>query len=88
MLASVLRVTGDRREDWTIANASSGERYTAGIKQNKEGDRVGFANMMYTRVFYPDGAGDTEMTQGSLNAVLSLEREVIDNATEIAIARS
>lgn len=88
MLASVLRVTGDKEEDWNISKESSKERYTTGIKQMKEGEKIGFAKMMYTRVFYPDGSGNTEAKKNQLNEILGMKKEDLDVATKAAIERS
>jgi hypothetical protein len=43
--------------------------------------------MLYTRVFYQDGAGNIEQ-KGTLNSLLDLPTEDIDEATKIAIERS
>ena len=88
MLESALRVTGTQKDDWTINKEPAQERYSSGIKEMKEGKRIGFAKMMYTRVFYPDGSGDFEHNKGTLNALLNLPKEDIDEATKIAIERS
>ena len=88
MLESALRVTGTKEDDWTINKEPTQERYSSGIKEMKEGNRIGFAKMMYTRVFYPDGSGDFEHNKGTLNALLDLPKEDIDEATKIAIERS
>ena len=88
MLESALRVTGTKKDDWTIRKESAQERYSSGLKEIKEGKRIGFAKMMYTRVFYPDGSGDFEHNKGTLNALLDLPKENIDEATKIAIERS
>lgn len=88
MLASALRVTGTKESDWTITKEPAQERYTTGVKEMKEGDRIGFLKMLYTRVFYPDGSGDTEHGKGTINALLGLPKEDFDEATERAIERS
>jgi hypothetical protein len=44
--------------------------------------------MMYTRVFYPDGCGDFEHNKGTLNSLLDLPKEDIDEAIKAAIERS
>lgn len=88
MFESALRVTGTKKEEWTITNESSHERYANGNKEIQQGNRVGFAKMMYTRVFYPDGCGDFETGRGTLNEMLGLPEENIDEATERAIERS
>lgn len=88
MLDSVLRVTGTKLEDWKINKEPTQERYSTGMKEIKEGKRIGFAKMLYTRIFYPDGCGDTENGKGTLNSLLDLPSENIDEATKIAIERS
>ncbi|KAM0810128.1 putative NmrA-like domain-containing protein [Seiridium cardinale] len=88
MLDSAIRVTGTQESDWKITHEPSKERYASGIKEIGEGKRIGFAKMMYTRVFYPDGCGDFESSKGTLNDVLGLPKEDIDIATKVAIERS
>ena len=88
MLESALRVTGTKEDDWTITKEPSQERYSSGIKEMQEGKRIGFAKMMYTRVFYPDGCGDFEHNKGTLNSLLDLPKDDIDEATKAAIERS
>jgi hypothetical protein len=85
---SILRVTKTKPEEWQISSESAQERYANGIKTMKEGDRNGFAKMMYTRVFYKDDSGHYERTKGTLNALLGLPKEEIDEFTEAAIKRS
>jgi len=88
MLASALRVTGSKEADWTITKESAQERYSTGVKEIQQGKRVGFAKMMYTRVFFPDGCGDFEHNKGTLNSVLDLPKEDIDETTKVAVERS
>lgn len=87
MLESVFRVTGTDTSQWTITNVAAAERYTIGLREMKEGQRAGFAKMLYTRIFYKDGFGNIE-SKGPLNAVLGLPEEDIDEATKIAVARA
>ena len=54
----------------------------------KGGDRSAFAKVMATRVFFPDGCGDFEKGKGTLNSVLGLEGESLDEATSEAIERA
>jgi len=88
MLESALRVTGTKEDQWTITKEPAQERYANGIKEMQEGKQIGFAKMMYTRVFYPDGSGDFEHNKSTLNSVLGLPKEDIDEATNVAIERS
>ena len=88
MLASALRVTGTKESDWTTTRESSHERYSTGIKEMKECKKIGYAKMMYTRVFYPDGCGDLEHKTNTLNVVLKLPKEEIDEVTKVAFERS
>jgi hypothetical protein len=88
MLASVLRVTGAKESDWKISKEPSEQRYEEGIEELGQGKRVGMAKLLYTRVFYPDGSGDTENKKGTINEVLGLEKEDLDEATKRAVERS
>jgi len=58
------------------------------IEAMKTGDRMGFAKMMYGRVFFPDQSGNFETCKGTANQMLGLPREDIDEFTKIAIERS
>ncbi|KAJ5267629.1 hypothetical protein N7478_010437 [Penicillium angulare] len=87
MLASALRVTGTKESDWKISIEPAAERYANGVAAIKEGNRIGFAKMLYTRIFYKDGNGNIEH-KGTLNALLGLPSEDIDEATQVAIERS
>lgn len=87
MFASLLRVTGTNEDDWTITKEPAHERYANGLKELGEGSRVGFVKMMYTRIFYPDGCGDLER-KGTVNSLLGLPEEDIDEATKVAVERS
>ena len=88
MLESALRVTGTKEDDWTVTKVSARERYSSGVEEIKQGKRIGFAKMMFTRVFYPDGCGDFEHNKGTLNGLLGLPKEDIDEMTKVAIERS
>ncbi|KIW23596.1 uncharacterized protein PV07_11783 [Cladophialophora immunda] len=85
MLASVLRVTGDKEDDWTVLHEDVRERYQAGVEQMKGGDRLGFMKMLYARVFFPNGDGDYESKYGLHNDVLGLPKEDFDEATKRAV---
>lgn len=86
MLASALRVTGTKEDDWIVTNEDSRQTYETGIKEMKEG-KFGGANFLYSRVFFPNGDGDFEHTKGTINSVLGLPEENLDEATQRAIER-
>ena len=88
MLESVMRVTGTAVGDWKIGYENSVERYQAGVEEMRKGNLRGFAQLMYTRVFYQDGSGEFEASRGLLNEVLGLPREDIDDFTKIAVQRA
>ena len=88
ILDSVLRVTQTGLEDWKVSKEPVKERYTEGMEVMQKGDRMGFVRMMYSRVFYPDDCGDFEKTKGTINDLLGLPKEDLDEATEAAIQRS
>lgn len=83
MLDSVLRVTGDKESDWTITNENSLERYKRGVALLESGNLVGFAILLYTRVFFPDSGGD--FSSRAANKLLNLPVEDLDEYTNLAI---
>ncbi|KAK4983062.1 hypothetical protein LTR50_007441 [Elasticomyces elasticus] len=88
MLDSVLRVTQTSLNDWKVTHEPVQERFRKGVEALQKGDRMGFARMMYSRVFYPDGNGNFEKTRGTVNELLGLLKEDIDETTKVAIQRS
>ncbi|KIY03649.1 uncharacterized protein Z520_00340 [Fonsecaea multimorphosa CBS 102226] len=82
MLASILRVTGDKEDDWTVHHEDVQERYKAGVDEMKSGSRAGFVKVLYARVFFPNGDGDFESKYGLHNDILGLPREDFDEATK------
>ena len=74
MFASALRVTGTKKEEWTITKEDTKDRFTRGIEAVKKGDYSCFANIL-CRVFFPDGSGDFEHNKGTLNEILGLPKE-------------
>ena len=83
MLASVLRVTGEKESDWTITSESSKERYDRGVEMMDKGNLEGYVRLMYTRIFFPDGASD--YTARLNNKDLGLQEESLDEATKTAV---
>jgi len=88
MFDSVLRVTGDKSEDWTINKEPARERYTSATKALQGGDRMAYVRMMYTRIFFDDGCGNFEARRGVSNEILGLPKEDLDEATARAIERA
>ncbi|KAH9210865.1 hypothetical protein DL95DRAFT_307089, partial [Leptodontidium sp. 2 PMI_412] len=87
MLASAVRVTGTPLSDWKVTKESAKERYDTGITEMKQGNRVGFAKMVYMRAFYDDGVGNVER-KGLANKTLGLEIEDLDETTARAFERA
>ncbi len=88
MLDSVHRVIGTTDKDWEITHVSSAERYKNGLIAMKAGDRMGFVNALYTRVFFPNGDGDYESRRGLDNDLIGLKKETkddMDAATKRAV---
>jgi len=86
---SVLRVTGDKREDWKIEHVTSRERFEQGAEELKQGNILGFVRMLYARVLYPmPGVANTEKTHGLSNIALGLQKEDLDEATRREIERA
>lgn len=81
-------MTGTNDEDWTVSKEPSQQRFLSGFEEAKEGKHSGFAKIMCTRVFYPDGCGDFEHGKGTLNSILNLPEVDIDEATKVAVERA
>lgn len=84
MMESVLRVTGTKESDWKATYTGHQEQYNEGLKQRQAGDRIGFAKVLYTRVFFPNGDSNYEAKYGLHNDILGLPKEDIDQATKRA----
>lgn len=85
MFDSVSRVTGTSADDWEINYEETPARYKAATEAMQKGDHSAFARMMYTRVFYNDGAGNYEASKGLHNDVLGLPKEDLDEYTKEAV---
>lgn len=83
ILESVLRVTKDKETDWTITHEDVKERFQRGCKMLQEGNMIGFGILLYSRVFFPDGAAD--YSSKLHNKELGLPEENLDEYTKIAI---
>ncbi|KAL9594042.1 MAG: hypothetical protein Q9219_007249 [cf. Caloplaca sp. 3 TL-2023] len=87
MLASALRLTGTKEDDWKITKEPAEEVFATALRQIKEGKREAFTLFLYSRIFFPDGCRDFEHNKGTLNAILGLLKEDLDEATKVAIDR-
>lgn len=85
MFESVLRVTGDSRDDWKVDREPVKERYQAGVEALQSGNRIGFVKLLYARAFYPDEPGNFETSRGLDNDKLSLPTEDLDEFTKTGI---
>jgi hypothetical protein len=85
MLNSILRVTGAQKSDWTIKDSTADEYHRTGWEQFQKGDRTGMGRWMYGRVFGLDGVGNMEKNRETLNGVLGLPKEDVDQYTKIAV---
>lgn len=85
MFDSVLRVTGTNEEDWTIRYQDVKERYAEGMAQVQRGYIPGFVQVLYSRVFYPDGSGNYSSRVPLHNELLGLPKEDLDERTAVAV---
>lgn len=85
MLDSVLRVTGANSNDWTVIHTTAQESYQEGIKIFQSGNRSGFAQLLYSRMFFPDQAGYFEAVRGLDNDKIGLPKENLDDFTKVAL---
>lgn len=85
MLDSVMRVTGTSEKDWKVDHEDVKERYKKGLEEFKKGNLWGFAQLLYSRMFFPDGSGNYEAKKGLHNDILGLPKEDFDEYTKIAV---
>ena len=85
MWASVRRVTGTAETDWTVTHESSSQRWRDGVAALRQGDRMAFVRVLYSRVFFPNGGGDYQSKHGLHNDLLGLPVEDLDEFTRMAI---
>lgn len=65
-------------------------RYRAGLSDMQKGGTnalTGYAQLMYSRVFYPNGGGDFEASRGLQNGVLGFPVEGLDGWTGVAVGK-
>jgi NAD(P)H-binding len=85
MFESVLRVTGDSPNDWKQISIPVKQVYQNGMDELNKGNNSGFAKIFYSRMFFPDNAGNAEMLYGLQNEILNVPKESLDEATRRAI---
>ncbi|KAJ7064998.1 putative oxidoreductase CipA [Mycena amicta] len=81
LFESAKRVTGTSDKDWKIEYVNSAKRYTEGVEAMQKGDMSGLSRLMYTRIFFPTGEGDSAR-HGLANEALGLPEENIDESTK------
>ena len=84
MLESVLRVSGTKESDWKAEYVNHQEQFDKGREQLQAGEQVGFARLLYSRTFFPNGDGNYETRYGLHNDLLGLPKENIDQVTKAA----
>lgn len=83
MLDSLHRVLGTTDADWEITFESSEKRIKEGGEAMKQGNRRGFAKLLYSGIFDPSNKiSDFEATS---NAELGLSTEDLDERTKVAV---
>ncbi|KAL1971509.1 hypothetical protein VTN31DRAFT_2130 [Thermomyces dupontii] len=82
MFESWKRVSGDKDSDWKIEYESTRERYDKGVERMKQGDPMGWAQLLYARLF-ASGDGNYQDTLGLHNELLGLPVEDLDEQTRL-----
>lgn len=85
MFDSVLRVTGTSVDDWKVSYEDSRARYKAAAEEMQKGSFSAFVTVMYTRIFFQDGAGNFGASKGLDNEALGLPKEDLDEYTKAAV---
>lgn len=85
MLASILRVTGDKEDDWKIKSESAQKRFQEAMRGIHAGNPITYVIAMYTRVFFKEDSGNYEKEGWLANDALGLPKEDLDEATKYAV---
>ena len=85
MFESVKRVTGTTDADWTITHESAEQRWKDGRAALQQGNMKAFTEMLYSRMFFPNGDGDYQSSRGLHNDLLGLTVEDLDEFTAIGV---
>ncbi|KAK3721770.1 hypothetical protein LTR37_002935 [Vermiconidia calcicola] len=83
MLDSVLRVTGDNKDDWKACYEDVKKRFKRGSEMMKQANMTGFAILLYSRIFFKNGGGNVSHKLD--NEALGLPEEDLDEATKVAV---
>ena len=84
MFESVLRVTGEKRSDWTISHTTAKEYFESGQELMKQGNMAGFGRLLYARAFFPESNANYEAVRGLHNNLLGLPQDDLDTFTKEA----
>ncbi|KAJ3128819.1 hypothetical protein HK098_003361 [Nowakowskiella sp. JEL0407] len=82
MFASILRVTGDRIEDWDIKSIKAEDCYFENLQKLQQGDRLAFVRVLYSGFFFK---GTSAAITKFDNTELGLPVEDLDTSTRFAI---
>jgi len=85
MFESVKRITGTIDAYWTITYESAEQRWKDGQAALQQGNMKAFTEMLYSRMFCPNGEGDYQSSWGLHNNLLGLTVEDLDEFTAIGV---
>jgi hypothetical protein len=86
MFESVLRVMGDSPGNWKRTSHPVKERHQIGKDYMSKGQmKPDISLMFYSRIFFPDKAGNLEILYGLENDILNLPKENLDEVTRRAL---
>ena len=83
---SILRVTGQKREEWRISYEPTKERFQNAAEAVQKGDMTAYGRMLYARILYPASrVGDIAGNHRLVNEALGLPLEDLDTATRSVV---
>ncbi|EXJ91138.1 hypothetical protein A1O1_04247 [Capronia coronata CBS 617.96] len=88
MFEGVKRVTKTTDADWTITHSLARERWEKGAAEVRQGNYMGFTEMLYSGMFVPGANGshgDYQSRRELHNGLLSLPVEDLDEATDVGV---
>jgi NmrA-like family len=88
MLDAVQRSTGTTDQDWEITNEPAVAAYENALEEFKKGNYGSVQTIIYAGNFVPGGGNDYVNTKDTLNKLLNLPQEDLDEATKRAVEYS
>ena len=88
MLAAAQRATGTTQADWTVDQKPAEPTVKSGMERFMKGDFFALLDIVYVSNWLEEYGGNYEVTHGTVNKVLGLPVEDLDEQTKYALEKA